>query len=172
MSQSTRHPEILNIGTSTEAVAQELRHHRDLLVVTNNMNVANILSQNQHCQVIVTGGTLRQSDGGLIGDVTTNMIRQFKFDIGVIGCSALDRSGDILDFDLQEVGVSRTILEQSRKTILIADHSKLKRAASARIASLAKIDIFVTDRAVNDALAQSCADWKTQIIIADAFDGP
>ncbi|MBB5721557.1 DeoR family glycerol-3-phosphate regulon repressor [Loktanella ponticola] len=158
----------LNIGTSTEAVAHELCHHRDLLVVTNNMNVANILSQNRDCDVIVTGGTLRKSDGGLIGDVTTNMIRQFKFDIGVIGCSALDLDGDILDFDLQEVGVSRTILEQSRKTILIADHSKFKRAAPARIASLAKIDTFVTDRPVNDILDKRCAQWETEILVAGA----
>ena len=51
----------LNIGTSTEAVARELLGHRDLLVVTNNMNVANILAANTDCDVIVTGGSLRRA---------------------------------------------------------------------------------------------------------------
>lgn len=67
------------------------------------MNVANILSQTRECDVIVTGGSLRQSDGGLIGDIATAAIRRFKFDIGVI-------DGDILGFAVQEVGVSQAIL--------------------------------------------------------------
>ena len=51
----------LNIGTSTEAVARALLYHQDLMVVTNNMNVANILIGNPECEVVVTGGTLRRS---------------------------------------------------------------------------------------------------------------
>ncbi len=156
----------LNIGTSTEAVANELLHHRNLMVVTNNMNVANILTRNPDCEVIVTGGSLRQSDGGLTGDITTHAIRQFKFDIGVIGCSAIDGDGDILDFDLREVGVSQTILHQSRRTMLIADHTKFKRTAPARIGSLAKIDTFFTDAPLSSALQASCKAWKTDVQVS------
>jgi len=155
----------LNIGTSTEAVAAELMHHRNLLVVTNNMNVANILSQNPDCKVIVTGGTLRQSDGGLIGDITTAAIRQFKFDIGVIGCSAIDTDGDILDFDVQEVGVSQAILNRSHRKMLVADHSKFQRTAPARIASLGDIDVFFTDHPVSRDLADQCEAWATQVVV-------
>ncbi|MFP7570045.1 DeoR/GlpR family DNA-binding transcription regulator [Marivita sp. S2033] len=155
----------LNIGTSTEAVANELRHHNNLLVVTNNMNVANTLSQNPNSQVIVTGGSLRQSDGGLVGDITTSTIRQFKFDIGVIGCSAIDQDGDILDFDVQEVGVTRTILAQSRRTFLIADHSKLKRVAPARVTSLGDIDVFFTDRPIEANLKSLCDQWDTDVVV-------
>ena len=156
----------LNIGTSTEAVATELLNHRNLLVVTNNMNVANILTRNPDCEVIVTGGALRQSDGGLTGDITTTAIRQFKFDIGVIGCSAIDTDGDILDFDLREVGVSQTILNQSRLKMLIADHTKFKRKAPARIGSLADIDIFFTDALLPPGLDDSCVRWHTDIKVA------
>ncbi|WP_099825682.1 DeoR/GlpR family DNA-binding transcription regulator [Oceaniglobus indicus] len=156
----------LNIGTTTEAVATELMHHRNLLVVTNNMNVANILSHNPDCDVIVTGGSLRQSDGGLIGNITTSAIAQFKFDFGIIGCSAMDDDGDILDFDAQEVGVSQTILTRSRHRMLIADHSKFKRSAPARIATLKEIDTFFTDRPLSADLAARCRGWKTDVIVA------
>ena len=155
----------LNIGTSTEAVAAELMHHRNLLVVTNNMNVANILSQNPDCEVIVTGGSLRQSDGGLVGDITTAAIRQFKFDIGVIGCSAIDTDGDILDFDVQEVGVSQAILNRSHRKMLVADHSKFQRTAPARIASLGDIDVFFTDHPVSRDLADQCEAWATHVVV-------
>ena len=154
----------LNIGTSTEAVAGELLRHHNLLVVTNNMNVANILAQNPDCEVIVTGGTLRRSDGGLVGSLTMQTIRQFKFDVAVIGCSALDQDGDILDYDIQEVGVSQTIIQQSRKTFLVADHSKFQRSAPARIASLSDIEIFFTDRLLPTGLATRCRDWGTEVV--------
>lgn len=156
----------LNIGTSTEAVAQELAHHRNLMVVTNNMNVANILVANPDCEIFVTGGNLRRSDGGLVGPLASDTIRQFKFDLAVIGCSALDREGDLLDFDIHEVGVSQAILRQSRRTFLVADHSKFTRSAPARIASLAEIDSFFTDRPLPADLAARCAGWGTEVVVA------
>ncbi|TJZ91929.1 DeoR/GlpR transcriptional regulator [Paracoccus gahaiensis] len=155
----------LNIGTSTEAVARELLGHREMLVVTNNMNVANILAANPDCDVIVTGGSLRRADGGLVGTLAAETIRQFKFDLAVIGCSALDRDGDLLDFDIQEVGVSQTILRQSRRTFLVADHSKLARSAPARIGSLSELDAIFTDRPLPEPLARACRDWQTRVVV-------
>ena len=149
----------LNIGTSTEAVARELLSHRDLMAVTNNMNVANILVANPQCEIVVAGGVLRRSDGGLVGNLTTKTIQQFKFDYAVIGCSALDLDGDLLDFDFQEVHVSQTIIRQARQTFLVADCSKFQRSAPARIASLRDIDIFFTDQPLAPEIAARFAGW-------------
>ncbi len=156
----------LNIGTTTEAVARELLHRRDLMAITNNMNVANILIANPECRILLAGGELRRFDGGLVGTLTIDMIRQFKFDIAVISCSAVDSEGDILDFDIQEVGVSRTIIAQARRTFLVADQLKFKRHAPARIASLSEIDSVFTDRPLSADLAQRCRDWGTEVHVA------
>ena len=158
----------LNIGTSTEAVAENMLSHRNLLVVTNNMNVATILARNPDCQVLVTGGTLRRSDGGLVGDLTISAIRRFKFDYGVIGCSALDEDGDLLDFDMQEVGVTRTILEQSRRVLLVADHSKFRRNAPVRIADLLDLDAFFTDGAPPAPLGRKCRENRVEVVVVPA----
>ena len=100
------------------------------------------------------------------GNLASETIRQFKFDLAVIGCSALDRDGDFLDFDIQEVGVSQAIIRQSRRTFLVADHSKFTRSAPARIASLAQIDTFFTARPLPAALAASCEERGTQVVVA------
>jgi DeoR family glycerol-3-phosphate regulon repressor len=154
----------LNIGTSTEAVARALRAHRNLMVVTNNINIAQILAANPSCEVIVAGGSLRRSDGGLTGPQTVQMIEAFKFDYAVIGCSALDQDGDILDFDLQEVGVSQTIIARSRERFLVADRTKFDRAAPVRIASLKDLTRFYTDAAPSPQIQTACANWDTEII--------
>lgn len=157
----------INIGTSTEAVARELLAHRDIMVATNNMNVANILNSNPDCEIIVTGGTLRRADGGLVGSVATQTIKQFKFDFAVIGCSALDDDGDLLDFDIHEVSVSQTIIAQARKTFLVADNSKFHRRAPARIAPMSEIDTVFTDLPFPKNLEERCADWQTNIIVSN-----
>ena len=156
----------LNIGTTTEAVARALSRHRALMVVTNNLNVANILADNPGITVVVAGGTLRRADGGLVGDLAALAIARFKVDIAVIGASAIDAEGDLLDFDPQEVAVSRAILAQARQAILVADGSKFARKAPVRIGSLAEVDHFVTDALPSERLAMACADWRTQVHLA------
>lgn len=158
---------ILNLGTTTEAVARALVHHQNLTVVTNNMNVANILLANPGCEIMVAGGALRRSDGGLVGELTTQFFEQFKVDYAVIGTSALDIDGDLLDFDLAEVRVSRAILGQARRAFLVTDHSKLGRSAPARIASLAEVDTVFTDRPVPETLARSCDGWGTRVEVTE-----
>ena len=157
---------ILNLGTTTEAVARELLKHTNITVVTNNINVANILMANASCEIMVAGGALRRSDGGLVGDLTTDFMTQFKVDYAVIGASALDRDGDLLDFDLPEVRVSRAIIRQSRQVYLVTDASKLERSAPVRLASLAEMDVVFTDTAFPDDLAKKCHDWETDVRIA------
>ena len=153
----------LNIGTTTEAVAAELLQHEGLLVVTNNLNIAVILSANPNVDVVVTGGNLRRADGGLVGDLAKNTIRQFRFDFAVIGCSALHETGDILDFDFQEVGVSQAILKRSDQISLVADASKFDRKAPAKIASLTEIDTFFSDAPPPRACSEVCAQAGTRV---------
>lgn len=156
----------LAIGTTTEALARELRRHAGLMVVTNNLNVANILADNPQCQVIVTGGSLRRADGGLTGTLTESAIRQFKVDIAIIGCSALDQDGDMLDYDVHEVGVSRALIAQARHAWLVCDHSKLTRTAPARIESLSVLDAVFVDRPLPAGLAGLCEGWATRVVTA------
>jgi DeoR family transcriptional regulator, glycerol-3-phosphate regulon repressor len=156
----------LNIGTTTEAVARALHRHRNLMVVTNNLNVANILAEHGNATVVVAGGTLRPSDGGLTGDLAELATLRFKVDFAVIGTSAIDEDGDFLDFDAAEVRVARAILAQARASILVADASKFTRKAPVKIGTLAEIDHFVTDAAPTERLINACRDWGTRIHLA------
>ena len=157
---------IINLGTTTEAVARALLHHSNITVITNNMNVANILVANPGCEIMVAGGAFRRSDGGLVGELTTQFFEQFKVDYAIIGSSALDADGDLLDFDLAEVRVSKTIIRQARRVFLVCDHSKLGRSAPARLASLSEISEVFTDQPLPTDLAQRCSDWGTKVNVS------
>ncbi|WP_296418354.1 DeoR/GlpR family DNA-binding transcription regulator [Pseudooctadecabacter sp.] len=135
----------VGIGTTCEAAARALVHHEGLLVMTNNLNAVPILSANPSNRVMVTGGTLRHADGGLVGAQAAAGVRQLKFDLAIIGCSALDQTGDLFDYDLDEVIVSQSVIENSHATALVADRSKFSRTAPARIARMTDLALFVTD---------------------------
>ena len=136
---------IINIGTTAEAIARELLHHKRLRVITNNLNVAAVLSGNRDCEVIVAGGVVRARDRGIIGEVTIDFIQQFKVDIGLIGISAIEADGTLRDFDYREVKVARAIIGQSRQVWLAADHSKFNRPAMVEVARLEQVDMLFTD---------------------------
>ena len=153
----------INIGTTTESVARALRTRRDLLVITNNLNVANIMAGNPNCGVMVTGGMLRRSDGGLVGEQTLDTVQQFKADYAIIGVSAIDEDGSLLDFDYREVRVSQAIIANARKVFLVADASKLTRSAPARIGHMRDIDGFFTDKALPASLAQICSQHGVDV---------
>jgi DeoR family glycerol-3-phosphate regulon repressor len=136
---------IINIGTTTEAIARELLHHKGLRVITNNLNVAAILSDNPDCEVIVAGGVVRARDRGIVGEATVDFIQQFKVDIGLIGISGIEADGTLRDFDYREVKVARAIIEHSREVWLAADHSKFNRLAMVELARLSQLDRLFTD---------------------------
>ena len=136
---------ILNIGTTTEAIARELVQHRGLRVITNNLNVAAILSGNPEFEVIVAGGVVRPRDRGIVGEAAVDFIRQFKVDIALIGISGIEADGTLRDFDYREVKVAQTIIAQSRQVWLAADHSKFNRPAMVQLATLNQIGRLFTD---------------------------
>ncbi len=135
----------INIGTTTEAIARELMRHKGLRVITNNLNVAAILSDNPDCEVIVAGGVVRARDRGIVGEATVGFIQQFKMDIGLIGISAIESDGTLRDYDYREVSVARAVLERSREVWLAADHSKFNRPAMVELGRLDQIDTLFTD---------------------------
>jgi DeoR family glycerol-3-phosphate regulon repressor len=156
----------INIGTTTEEVAAALADHENLLVITNNLNVAMTLYRRPTIEVIVAGGPIRRSDGAVIGSAAVDLIRQFKVDNAVIGASALDPDGTLLDFDALEVNVSRAIIENARRVLLVCDHMKLERAAPVKIGHMSQVDAFVTDRLESPALRQVCALHHVEVIEA------
>lgn len=156
---------LINIGTTTEQVATALRGHKGLMVITNNMNVVNILRGYDEIEVIVAGGVLRHSDGGIVGAPAVEFLRQFKVDYAVIGTSAIDEDGGLLDFDYREVEVARKIVESARCVILVADSLKYERSAPVRIGHVSDVDHFVTDAPPPERLARICAERHVTVSV-------
>ena len=158
---------ILNIGTTTEAIAKALLHHKGLRVLTNNLNVAAILCANPDCEVIVAGGVVRKRDRAIVGEAAVDFIRQFRVDIALIGISGIEPDGSLRDYDMREVKVAQTIIEHAREVWLAADHTKFNRPAMVQLAQLAQIDRLFTDAPPPEPFPALLQEAQVQCTIAD-----
>lgn len=156
----------INIGTTNEAIARALLARRGLKVITNNLHVANTLGPREDFEVIIAGGQVRPSDGGIIGEATLDLVRQFKVDFALIGISGIDDDGTLLDFDYHEVRVSQAMCANARRVYLAADHSKFGRKAMIRMGSLADIHALFTDRDPPRPVADLLARERRQLVVA------
>ncbi|MBO6689376.1 MAG: DeoR family transcriptional regulator [Alphaproteobacteria bacterium] len=157
----------LNIGTTTEAIAAELVGRNDLRIVTNNINIANMMRETDGSDVMIAGGFVRQSDGGIVGEATTEFLKQFRLDIGVIGISGIDEDGTLLDFDYQEIRSAQAIIQNSRTVFLVADAAKFGRRAMVRLGDYSDIDHLYTDQAPPEAFMQAIREAEMELHVAD-----
>ena len=154
----------VNIGTTTEAVAAALLGHGRLMVITNNINVASLMRPYENLRVVVASGEVRASDGGIVGEAAVEFIRQFKVDFAVVGASAIDADGALLDFDYREVVAAQAIIANARHVILAADRTKHERAAPVRIGHLSQVHTFVTDRLPDEGFRRLATGFDVRVI--------
>ena len=161
----------LNIGTTTEQVARALGNHRDLVILSNNINIINMLMGVPSNELILVGGAVRQSDGAIVGEDAVEFISRYKVDFAVIGASALDADGSVLDFDTREVSVARAILRNARAKILVCDSSKFEITAPVRICDISELDYVITDIPPPPRFIDAAHKAKTEIITLDKNNG-
>lgn len=139
---------LLDVGTTTTAVARALVARTDLekvVVVTNGLNVALELEPAMdRCTVVVTGGTLRRLQHSLVDPMATVMLEQLHTDVAFIGCNGIDPDYGVTNINLPEAEVKRRMIAAARRTVVVADGSKLGQAHLGRIGSLADVHTLVT----------------------------
>ena len=154
-------------GTTTENVARALYNHENMVIISNNLNIANVLFGSKSKEIIITGGTIRESDGELVGENTVEKISQYKADYGIIGAPAFDIDGQLLDINERAVSIARAILKHSQKIIFVCDSSKLLNTAPHVICDISDIDIFITDQEPPKDFRDIAKKNNTEIVIAN-----
>ena len=157
-------------GTTTEQVAESLINHKDLKVITNDINIVNILTQFDNAEIWLAGGKVRNIDSAVIGLNTAEFIKQFKVDFAVVGVSATDNDGALMDFDYEDVQVSKAIFNHCRKLILVADNFKFDSTAPMLIGNISEVDILVTNFQPPSEIIKICNTNNIEIVVASKPD--
>ncbi|NGN95297.1 DeoR/GlpR transcriptional regulator [Nocardioides sp. KC13] len=140
---------LLDVGTTTAAIAAELVRRTelvDLTVITNGLSIALTLEPAlPRLQVIVTGGTLRPLQHSLVPPLADTVLSRIRADVAFIGCNGVDVEAGITNINLPEAELKRAMIDAASRVVVAADSSKLGRVHLGRVADLGQVDALVTD---------------------------
>ena len=139
---------VLDVGTTTSAIAAALLERDDLqgvVVITNALNIALLLEPViPRFTVIVTGGTVRPLQHSLVDPLAGVVFDRIRADLAFIGCSGVDAVSGITNVNLPEADLKRRMLGASARSIVVADSSKLGITQQSRVTPIGEIDTLIT----------------------------
>jgi DeoR/GlpR family transcriptional regulator of sugar metabolism len=156
---------IIDVGSTALELARALREAERLTILTPSLRVAGELAANAELRLIVTGGTVRPGELSLIGDVAEGTFEDLHADVVFLGVGGVAGVG-LTEFNLDDTRVKRAALRSARRCVALADGTKLGRVAFARVCPLERVDVLVTDSAVDDASLQPIRDAGVEVLIA------
>lgn len=155
----------LDIGSTTAYVAQALKNHSDLYVVTNSIAVAHTLATRNSNRVFQAGGELRSHDGGSFGLDAIMFIRRFNLRYAIFSVGALSAGDGFMLHDMQEADLSREAALRAQTRIVVADSGKFAMRAPIVIEDPSVFDILVTDAEPPADIAAMLADNDISVVL-------
>jgi len=157
-------------GTTTAHLIPYLVNRNNFTVVTNALNLSSALAYGKGLTVVVVGGLLRASELSLVGHIAEQALSEIRVDKVFIGMAAIGVETGLTNDYLPEVMTDRKIFELNSETILLADHTKFGKTASAFVAPIEKISILITDDKTDPEILEKIKRLGVKVIIAESSD--
>ncbi len=161
---------LLDVGTTTLAVAQALKERtdlEDLVVITNGLHIAlELESEIPRFTVIVTGGALRPLQHSLVQPLARAVLDQVHADVAILGCNGVDVAHGVTNVNLPEAEVKQLMVAAAKRVVVVADASKLGRVSLGTIASLDRVDLILTSDGADPALVADLSAAGVEVLTA------
>jgi DeoR/GlpR family transcriptional regulator of sugar metabolism len=156
----------LGSGTTVLEVDRNLRHRRNLTVITNSLAVLNVLAGAEGITIVSLGGMLRSSELSFIGHITEHALADIRVNKVIMGTRGLSLEHGLTNDYLQETLTDRAILKIGAQVLIVADHTKVNRVSTVLLAPLDSMNIFVTDSKADKKFMQALKKQGIQVLIA------
>jgi DeoR family transcriptional regulator of aga operon len=147
---------LIDVGTTTTAVARALLARTELREVTVFTTALNIALELEHAHpritVVVTGGTLRPLQHSLVNPLATVLLGRLHAHVAILGCNGVDVAGGITNINLPEAEIKRAMLLAARRRVVVADGSKLGEVELAKVCELGEVSQLITDQTADPAV--------------------
>lgn len=157
----------LDVGSTTAFLAETLRNHRDLTVVTNGLHAAQALVGKNNNRIFLAGGELRLTENGVFGAQAIAFVERFNIDIAVISVDGYDPKSGFLHASAQEADLARAVVRRAQRTIVVTDYTKFGKNAPMVACLPEEIDMIVTDRPLKPKMARRMEETGVEVIIVE-----
>lgn len=161
---------ILDVGTTTTAVARALASREDVsgvVIITNALNIALEFERAiPRFTVIVTGGTLRPEQHSLVAPLADMLFDRMQADVAFLGCTGLDVEVGVTNANVPEADMKRRMLQAAHRGVIVADSMKLGVTQLSRVAPLSDVDALITGSEADPGQLAKFRDAGLEVIAA------
>jgi DeoR family transcriptional regulator of aga operon len=136
---------ILDSGSTTQEVAQNLLQFHHLTIITNALNIASFFVNKPNIKVVMLGGILKHSSLSLIGPMAEKGIKNLYCDKVFLGVNGIDSKHGISTTNIEDAYLNQLMINISNEVIVVTDSSKFLNRSFATISPITEIDVVITD---------------------------
>lgn len=156
---------MISSGTTSLYVLEELKGLKDLTIVTNAVYFSQEVANLRDFNIILLGGILEPKDQLTYGDDVINQLKRYKADKLILSVDGVSSEDGISTYHYLESEINRQMIARAKKTIVVADYTKIGRTSFAHISPLEDIDILVTNHNANEDDIQEIKDRGVEVIL-------
>jgi len=157
---------ILDSGSTATELAKKLKGFRELTVITNALNIALMLGAEPGIEVIVTGGEFKPPTLSLTGQKAADFFKGLHVQKLFLATAGISLKAGLTYPSISDLVVKKAMIEAAETTYLMADSSKIGKAAFASLGALSLIDYIITDISIEEKHKQMFRDNEIELIIA------
>ena len=157
---------LVDAGTTTGALARLLPTDRELTIITNSVLTAASLAAVGHTRVRILGGQLRGLTQAAVGSEAVEALSALRVDVALLGANGVSAAHGLSTPDPDEATVKRAMVRSARQVVALVDSTKIGQEHLVSFASLADVDLLVTDVELPPALTEQLATTETEVLVA------
>ncbi len=157
---------ILDAGSTTGRLAAVLPREHRLTVVTHAVPIAARLAGLPHIELHLLPGRVRPTTHAAVGSDTVAALHDVRADLAFLATNGLSADFGLTTPDRDEAATKRAIAGAARRTVVLADSSKIEVETSQRFATIADVDVLVTDNGITDDARRALEKAGLEVVVA------
>jgi DeoR family transcriptional regulator, fructose operon transcriptional repressor len=157
---------LLDAGTTTRQLADMVPTDVELTVVVNSPLLATILARRSNLTVIMLGGRVRGRTMAAVGDWATAVLASIHVDVAFMATNGISVERGLTTPDPTEAATKAAMIAAARRTVLLADHTKIGNDYFARFGDLDAVDTFITDTGAEAELVDEISEAGPRVVLA------
>jgi DeoR family fructose operon transcriptional repressor len=157
---------LFDAGTTTMRLAERLPHDRELTIVTNSLSIATIVAQHANLSLYLLGGRVRGRTLASVGSWVTNALQDVFVDVAFIGTNGLSPEHGLTTPDQSEAAAKRAMIRAARRSVVLADHTKIGVDHFSKFADLSEIAAMISDNGLDPETAAEIEALGPEVVLA------
>ena len=158
---------IIDAGSTAHKIARAVRNIPGLRIVTNSLMVGAELVEASGIDLLLTGGNLKSESQAMVGPIALETLRKVHVDIAFIGAMGVSFNRGFMSASFLETETKETMLLSARRSVIVADHTKIGKESFVPFAKFNEIDLMITDSEIDKAVFQQLQNAGISIAIAN-----